>query len=58
MSFRAKVYIVQKADRDGRLGEIVAVKLTFEAAHRIAKAQAPAKVVFGVADKDFDLNCG
>jgi hypothetical protein len=50
-SFTPKVFIVQQADENGKLGEILAVKLTFGAAHSIAKANAPAKVLFGMADK-------
>lgn len=47
----AKVYIVQKYDREGKPGEIIAAKLTFAAAHAVAKDNAPAKVVFALADK-------
>jgi hypothetical protein len=46
-----KVYIVQKHDRDGNPHEVIAVKLTFASAHAIAKVNAPAKVIFGIADK-------
>ena len=49
--FVAKVYIVQKFDRSGTPGEVIAVKLTFAAAHAVAKSHAPAKVIFGIADK-------
>jgi hypothetical protein len=49
--FTAKVYVAQQADREGRLGDILAVKLPFAAAHAIAKANAPAKVWLFVADK-------
>jgi hypothetical protein len=49
--YTSKVYIVQKYDRSGNPGEIIAAKLTFAAAHDIAKANAPAKVVFAIADK-------
>lgn len=55
-SFTAKVYIVQKFDRAGNPGEVIAVKLTLAAAHAIAKAQAPAKVIFGIADKTGEVN--
>jgi len=55
--FRVKVYIVQKADRQGRLyGEVLAAKLTRQAAHEIAKANAPAKVTCIIADKTPYLN--
>lgn len=50
-SYVAKVYIVQKYDREGNPGEIIAAKLTFAAAHSVAKDNAPAKVVFALADK-------
>lgn len=50
--YTCKVYVVQKADRAGRLyGEVIAVKLTWAEAHAIAKAFAPAKVACVVADK-------
>ena len=52
-----KVYVVQKADREGRLyGEVLAVKLTHAEAHRIAVARAPAKVTCVIADKTPELN--
>ena len=51
MSYSAKVYIVQRADKDGRLGEVIAAKLTHTEAHRIAKNYAPAKVTLFFADK-------
>ena len=55
--FTVKVYVVQKADRDGRLyGDVLAVKLTRQAAHEIAKAHAPAKVTCVIADKTPYLN--
>ncbi len=38
--FTCKTYVVQKADRDGRLGDVLAVKLTFDAAHRLARVAA------------------
>ena len=50
--FAVKVYVVQKADRQGRLhGDVLAVKLTHAAAHRIARDNAPAKVTCVLADK-------
>lgn len=55
--YKVKVYVVQKADRQGRLqGEVLAVKLTHTAAHAIAKAHAPAKVTCVLADKSEYLN--
>lgn len=55
--YTVKVYVVQKADRDGRLiGDVLAVKLTHGAAHQIAKANAPAKVTCVLADKTEFLN--
>ena len=56
MAYETKVYVVQKADREGRLGEVLAVKLNHTAAHAIAKKHAPAKVHFAIADKSEDLN--
>lgn len=57
MAYTAKVYVVQKADRLGNLlGPVLAVKLTFEAAHEIAKKFAPAKVTFVMADKTVEPN--
>ena len=56
MGFQSKVYIVQKYDRRGVPGEVLAVKLTFAAAHQVAKDHAPAKVLFGTADKTLELN--
>jgi hypothetical protein len=52
VGYETKVYAVQKFDRDGSPGEVIAIKLTWSAAHEIAKRYAPAKVVFAVADKD------
>ena len=52
MAFETKVYDVQKFDREGKEGPVLAVKLTHGAAHEIAKRNAPAKVIFAVADKD------
>ncbi len=50
--FRIKVYIVQRATRDGILtGEVIAAKLTFTEAQSLAKAHAPAKVTMLFADK-------
>jgi hypothetical protein len=50
--FVSKVYVVQRATRDGDLyGPPVAVKLTFEAAHALAKKYAPARVTYVLADK-------
>ena len=49
--YSTKVYIVQKAS-----GEVIAAKTAFAPAHAIAKAHAPAKVLFSVADKTFVLN--
>ncbi len=50
--YTVKTYVVQKADREGNLiGPVIAVKLTFADAHRIAKDFAPAKVTFVLADK-------
>lgn len=57
-SYQTKVYVVQKADPDGKLGQLLAVKLTYAAAHEIAKRHAPAKVHFVVADKSQTLNVG
>lgn len=51
MSFKAKVYVVQWAS-----GALLAVKLTHELAHGIAKAHAPAKVTCVIADKEPGLN--
>jgi hypothetical protein len=52
MAYDVKVYVVQKFDREDREGPVLAVKLTRQAAHDLAKAHAPAKVIFAVADKD------
>jgi hypothetical protein len=56
MAFETKTYVVQKYDREGHPGNVLAVKLTWAAAHAIAKKQAPSKVIFAVADKDEMLN--
>lgn len=55
-AYTSKIYIVQKYDRQGQPGEVIAAKLTFAAAHAIAKEFAPAKVVFAIADKDVKPN--
>jgi len=55
-AYTSKIYIVQKFNRKGEPGDIIAVKLTFAAAHAIAKEFAPAKVVFAIADKDVKPN--
>jgi len=52
MAFEVKSYVVQKVDAEGRHGAVLAVKLTWAAAHAIAKRFAPAKVIFAIADKD------
>lgn len=54
--FTPKVYIAQRYDREGNPGEVLGVKLTFGAAHALAKKNAPAKVLFGEADKDDQPN--
>jgi|GEM_PF-6685088 len=52
-----KTYVVMKADRDGSLyGAPLAIKLTYAAAHKIAKQHAPARVFCLIADKNDDLN--
>jgi hypothetical protein len=56
VSYEVKTYVVQKADADGALGELLAVKLTFAAAHAIARRHAPAGVCQVVADKTEDCN--
>ena len=56
MAYEVKVYAVQKADHEGALGELLAVKLTFASAHAIALKHAPAKVHCAVADKTDGLN--
>ena len=56
MAYEVKTYVVQKADHEGNLGALLAVKLTFGAAHAIALRHAPAKVHFAVAEKTEDLN--
>lgn len=54
--FVTKVYIVQKYERGGRPGEVIATKLTFGAAHAVAKNNAPARVIFSIADKTEEPN--
>ena len=54
--FSPKIYIVQQYDRDGSPGTVLGVKLTFAAAHQLAKAHAPAKVLYGEADKTAQPN--
>jgi hypothetical protein len=54
--YSTKTFVVQKSDRNGLLGEVLAVKLTFAAAHAVAKKHAPAIVHFAVADKSDALN--
>lgn len=49
--YSTKIYIVQLAS-----GEVIAAKTAFMPAHEIAKAHAPAQVLFSVADKSSDLN--
>ena len=56
MAYEVRVYVVQKADHEGRLGDLLAVKLTYAAAHAIAKRKAPARVHVVTADKTDDLN--
>ena len=51
-----KVYVVQLYDRQGNPGEVIAAKLTFSTAHTIAKANAPARVLYAEADKTETLN--
>ena len=58
MAYEVRVYVVQKADREGNLGDLLAVKLTFAAAHEIAKRKAPARVHVVTADKTADWNVG
>lgn len=55
--YMVKVYVVQQADKMGRLvGEVLAVKLTYAAAHAVAKANAPSKVTCVLADKTDFMN--
>lgn len=50
-SFVAKVYVIQRYSKDGVPGDVIGMKLTRGAAQELAKAYAPAKVIFGIADK-------
>ena len=52
---KVKIYIIQQYDRDGTPREIIDVKLTFRAAHDIAKRFAPAKVLYTEADKSLNV---
>jgi hypothetical protein len=60
MAFQTKVYIVQRADADGKLlpETPVAVKLTYGEARKIAVTLgiAPARITFLVADKTSQPN--
>lgn len=58
MAYIVKVYVVQKADKEGKLGELLAVKLTWTEAHTIARRNAPAGVTPVIADKTEELNVG
>jgi hypothetical protein len=49
--FRAKTYIVQKAS-----GEVIAAKTAYGPAHTVAKENAPARILFAIADKSGALN--
>jgi hypothetical protein len=49
--YETKVFIVQRAS-----GEVIAAKLRFADAHDIAKRNAPARVLFALADKTLQLN--
>lgn len=49
--YRTKTYVVQRAS-----GEVIAVKTAFDPAHKIAKAEAPSRILFAVADKTVALN--
>ena len=51
MAYDVKVYVVQQFDRAGSPGEVLAVKLTRQAAHQVALDNAPAKIIFALADK-------
>lgn len=55
-SFMPKVYVVQRYDRHGLPGEVIGVKLTWDAAHVLAKNEAPARVWFAKADKTVNIN--
>lgn len=55
--YNVKVYVVQRADAQGNpVGAPVGAKLTFAAAHQVAKDHAPAKVTCVVADKTDEPN--
>lgn len=54
--FVTKVYIVQKYERGGVPGEVIAAKLTYGSAHEVAKKHAPARVIFAIADKTLHVN--
>jgi hypothetical protein len=60
MAFQTKVYIVQRADKDGRLlrETPIAAKLTFGDAMKIAVMHgvAPAKITMIIADKSWEPN--
>lgn len=49
--FSTKIYIVQKAN-----GDVLAAKTAFGPAHAIAKKNAPARILFAIADKGDTLN--
>jgi hypothetical protein len=49
--YTTKVFIVQRAS-----GEVIGSKLTFIAAHRLAKKEAPCQVIFSIADKTEEPN--
>lgn len=51
MAYETKVYIVQKAD-----GEVIGAKTAFQPAHTMAKANAPSRVLFSMADKSLKKN--
>ena len=55
-NFATKVYVVQRYDRHGAPGEVIGVKLTWDAAHLLAKDEAPARVWFAKADKTAQAN--
>jgi hypothetical protein len=49
--YRTKIYVVQRAT-----GEVIAAKTAFDPAHQIAKAEAPCRILFAVADKTVSIN--
>ena len=51
MAYSTKIYIVQKV-----CGEVIGAKTAFEPAHALAKANAPARILFAVADKTSETN--